>query len=117
MAVWIVHASNLFDTTDILGRRVTMTWAQWDSHVLRWKPWMHEFVDLVQQAVERPSFISYDTDDAKREIYYAEGLIPDTGELLKVVVDFSDPDLGRTILVYPVTTPKTGEDRRWTQHA
>jgi len=105
--------SNLFDTTDILGRRVTMTWAQWDSHVLRWKPWMHEFVDLVQQAVERSSFISYDTDDPKREIYYAEGLIPDTGELLKVVVDFSDPDLGRTIPVYPVTRPKAGETRRW----
>lgn len=103
----------LFDTRDVLGRRVIMTWAQWDSHVLKRKPWMHEFENLVYQAVQRPTFINADADDAKREIYYTEGLIPDTGELLKVVVDFSDPELGKTITAYPVTKAKAGEDRRW----
>lgn len=74
---------------------------------------MHEFDDLVQQVVQRPTFINADVDNEQREIYYAEGLIPETGELLKVVVDFSNPKLGKTITVYPVTGPKAGEDRRW----
>jgi Cu2+-containing amine oxidase len=74
---------------------------------------MHEFRYLVQQVVESPSFVSYDTDNTKREIYYREGLPELPGELFKVVVDFGDPELGTVITAYPVTKPKAGENRRW----
>lgn len=104
---------NMLDTTDVLGRRVCMTQGQWEFHVLYDKPWMSEFAHLVHLAVEQPTAIYYDAVNRNRAIYYAEELIPDTGELLKVVVDFSDPGMGRVITVYPTTKIKAGEDKRW----
>ncbi len=73
----------LFDTTDTFGRRVYMTFARWDGHVLSRHPWMSEFEHLVHRVIENPTYINYDVDYDKREVYYAEGLIPETGETLK----------------------------------
>ncbi len=103
----------LFDTADVLGRRVFMTVAQWDDHVLRPKPWMHQYQHLVQQAVEHPTFINYDVDYSDRENYYAANLIPVPGDILKVVVTFTNPAAGRGITAFIVTKPKPGERPRW----
>lgn len=104
---------NLFDTTDNLGRRVYMTTKRWETHVLYDKWWMHEFEQLIHRAVENPSFINYDAKYSNREVFYASGLIPATGEFLKVVVQFDEPDVGWTVTAYPMTKPKTGERKRW----
>ena len=100
----------LFRTHDPRLQAVILHRSRYYSHI-----WVQHRIDVeaIRATIEQPDLITVDPDDAYKENYYAQGVIPDFPDLfLKVCVLFKQ-EIGRVITAFDVEMPKPNEDMIW----
>src|SRR5438552_2226005 len=104
--------SNLFEVTDPRDRTVICTEACWNDHILGSRPFMRGWEQEIIDAIEHPTIgIFQDADRVDRHIYYRRRT--KQPRYIKVVVSFSQSDIGTVITAFPTDSPKSGEKLIW----
>jgi len=67
----------LFSVTDPRGIIVTCDQSRWNRHICRTHPEVRDWKTLVQEAIQKPRFISASKIRRDTEVYYLDDILPD----------------------------------------
>ncbi len=99
---------------DPWGRRIVMSRATWETHVISQRPWMAAYLPSIERAIRSPPWINQDGDYQERECFYAERVLPHFPHLLlKLVIELVDESHGVVITAYSLKRQKPSEARKW----
>lgn len=105
--------SALIETRDMHGRDVRLTERTWEVHVLMERPWMSEWLHLVELAIMQPTYIFRDKEFADRECFYLGGRRELEGDFLKVVIRYNEDQQGTVRTAYAQQDHTAGEVQLW----
>lgn len=103
-------ATYLFAVTDPQGRRISLTTTCYHQHILFEHPDMDDSEEIAQ-AIEHAEYITSDTVDTNRLVYYRTYRRRPQRWFIKVVVDISSG--GEVVTAYRVRRMKQSENILW----
>lgn len=86
---------------------------QWEVHVLVRRPWMDQYLHLVERAIMQPTLVFRDKEFPRRECFYLACAREFVDEFLKVVIEYNEDNDGRVITAFAHQDSTAGETRIW----
>lgn len=103
----------MFECEDVRGRIVSASDEWWTEHILKRRPWMDGWEELVEITLIHPEIIHSDKQHKTRECYYRTGVPLDEALMLKVVVEFDKNNAGTLVTAFPTSRIPRQEVKIW----
>lgn len=103
----------MFECEDVHGRPVSASADWWPEHIVKRRPWMDGWEELIEITVAQPTAIYRDKKHENRECYYRTGVPLDDTIMLKVVVEFDTKDVGTLVTAFPTRRIPRQEVKIW----
>jgi len=107
-------STNVFEVIDCRGIKISCSEETWFGKILGSRPYMKNWLPLVEKAIEKPHFICRDVEKENREVYYYFHRYKEN-KYIKIVIKLGSNNKGYLIAAFPTDSGKDGEKIIWTR--